>query len=107
MRTPQLLCALALCCSAGLAGDDCLPWRDGPKPVGAEAEEQARSDLRKAARDFPSDSSEHFRRGQMLFDGKCYTLALSELLRARTLGETGFDLLVRVASIENILGAFG
>ncbi len=42
----------------------------------------------------------------MLFEGKCYTLALSELLRARTLGATGFELLVRVASIENILGAF-
>ena len=106
MRTPQLLCAIALCCSAGLAGEDCLPWRDGPKPAGVEAEEQARSDLRKAARDFPSDAVEHLRRGQMLFEGRCYTLALSELLRARTLGETGFELLVRVASIENILGAF-
>jgi tetratricopeptide (TPR) repeat protein len=107
MRTPQLLCALALCCSAGLAGDDCLPWRDGPKPRGAEAEEEARSDLRKAARDFPSDFREHLRLGQMLFEGKCYALALSELLRARTLGERGFEVFARLASLENILGAFG
>jgi tetratricopeptide (TPR) repeat protein len=42
----------------------------------------------------------------MLFDAQCYDLALSELLRARRLGENGGEFLLQLASVENILGAF-
>ncbi len=84
MRTFALLCAIAL--PGTLLAADCLPWEQGAKPAGFEAEEKAREYLRNTIRDHRSDARLHAQLGQMLFAGKCYDLALSELLRARAMG---------------------
>lgn len=105
MRACKLLSSLALLVLT-CAAEDCLPWEQGGKPTGGEAEQASRKYLRNAARQFPSDAEWHARTGQLLFEGQCYDLALSELLRARRLGAGGADLLLRLASVENILGAF-
>src|SRR5437867_8605457 len=106
MRTRNLLCALALFASSASMAQDCLPWQEGTKPNGAAAEEVARKYLRNAAREHPSDAELNARLGRMLFDAQCYDLALSEMLRARRLGENETDFRLRLASAENILGAF-
>jgi len=106
MCTRHLLCALALFASSASMAQDCLPWQDGTKPRGAAAEEVARKYLRNAAREDLSGAELHARLGRMLFDAQCYDLALSEILRARQLGANGADFLLRLASAENILGAF-
>src|SRR5262249_44714388 len=76
------------------------------KPSGFSAEEAARKYLRETARRQPSDPEAHLRLGEMLFQTQCYDLALSELLRARRLGADSPEFLLRLASVENILGAF-
>jgi len=106
MRTNYLFCTLALFAPCRLSAQDCLPWQQGTKPAGVAAEEAARKYLRNAAREHVSDAAWHTRAGRMLFDSQCYDLAMSELLRARRLGENGEELLLRLASVENILGAF-
>jgi tetratricopeptide (TPR) repeat protein len=85
---------------------DCVPWQESAKPVGTAAEESARKYLRNAAREHAADAEWHAHAGSMLFDSQCYDLALSELLRAGRLGAAGAEFLLRVASAENILGAF-
>ena len=104
MRTFALLCAIAL--PGALPAADCLPWQQGAKPAGFEAEEKAREYLRNSVRDHRSDARLHAQLGQMLFAGQCYELALSELLRARALGANTPEFLLKLAATENILGAF-
>jgi tetratricopeptide (TPR) repeat protein len=106
MRARDLFCALALLASAAHAAQDCLPWQQGSKPAAVADEETARKYLRDAVREHASDTRLHAQLGQMLFDAQCYDLALSEMLRARRLGENSPDFLLRLASAENILGAF-
>ncbi|SRR5581483_3870921 len=106
MRTHSLLCAVVLFAFSMHAEQDCLPWQNGAKPPEAVAAEAARKSLRNTVREHPSDAALHARLGRLLFEGQCYDLALSELLRARRLGENGADFLLRLASVENILGAF-
>lgn len=107
MRTRDLFCALAVWTMPAAFAQDCLPWQEAPKPAGAAAEEAARRYLRAAARERPADAAWHARTGRLLFESQCYELAMSELLRARRLGENNAEFLLRLASVENILGAFG
>lgn len=104
MRAFALLCAIAL--PGALPAADCLPWEQGAKPSGFEAEEKAREYLRNSVRDHRSDARLHAQLGQMLFAGQCYGLALSELLRARALGANTPEFLLKLAATESILGAF-